>query len=121
MSTALEEIASPALPPSANVAAYPEVNVDGEDFELELLLIERAKSELKRDPLAALRTLASHRTDFTRGRLTLEREFLTVTALVRLGRLAEARAYADSLRKRAPGNLYDERLRQLLGDPARKP
>jgi hypothetical protein len=96
-------------------------NVDGEDFELELLLIERAKSELKRDPLAALRTLASHRTDFTRGRLTLEREFLTVTALVRLGRLAEARAYADSLRKRAPGNLYDERLRQLLGDPARTP
>jgi hypothetical protein len=106
---------------SGSVAAYPDSSAHGDNFELELLLIERARSELRHDPDVALRTLRSHRADFANGKLALEREILTITALVRLGRLVEARAYASSLRARAPGNLYDERLRQLLDDPAHVP
>jgi len=118
---ASEGSVSSAPLPSASVAAFPDPSTESDDFALEFRLLERAKSQLERDPEGALRTLRSHRADFANGKLALEREFLTVATLVRLERLVEARAYANSLRARAPGNLYDARLRKLLGDPTDVP
>ena len=52
------------------------------------------------------------------GQLRVEREFLMVDALVRLGRRPEAEARAAALEVQAPKTLYGERLDRILG---RKP
>ena len=61
-------------------------------------------------------TLEEHRVEFGSGTLVLERQFLEVEALLRLGRRDQAIARAADLRARAPGSLYERRLTQLLGN-----
>jgi hypothetical protein len=68
------------------------------------------------DPNRALSTLHEHQREFGKGTLVLERDFLEVEALLRLGRRSTARARAAELRARAPGSLYERRLAQLLGN-----
>jgi hypothetical protein len=82
----------------------------------EIQLLERARQLLAVNPMLALDTLDEHRREFGSGTLVLEREFLMIETLWRLGRLEEARARATRLRQRAPGSLYERRLSQLLGD-----
>jgi hypothetical protein len=101
---------SPAL-----VAELPVVD-GGPSLAGEIALLEGARAELERRPGAALALLAKHEAEFPSGTLVLEREFLTVSALERLGRRKEAEARAKALRARAPESLYEQRLRQLLGD-----
>ena len=82
----------------------------------ELALLEAARAELDRRPGSALSLLARHEREFPRGTLAVEREFLTVSALVRLGRRREAETQAAALRARSPGSLYEQRLDAILGD-----
>ncbi|HVR18055.1 MAG TPA: hypothetical protein VMS65_00115, partial [Polyangiaceae bacterium] len=82
----------------------------------ELELLEQARAELERRPGSALSLLAKHEREFSHGALVLEREFLAVSALELLGRRHEAEARAAALRARAPGNLYEQRLRELFSE-----
>jgi hypothetical protein len=80
----------------------------------ELALLEAARSEVERRPGSALSLLARHEVEFPNGTLALEREFLVVSALERLGRRREAEARANALRARSPGSLYERRLEKLF-------
>jgi hypothetical protein len=59
--------------------------------------------------------------EFPNGALLVEREFLTVSALERLGRRREAEARANALRARSPGSLYERRLEKLFDDGGATP
>jgi hypothetical protein len=80
----------------------------------EIQLLERARRLIAVDPSRALDTLHEHQREFGNGTLVLERQFLEVEALLRLGRRSEARAQAAVLKQNAPGSLYERRLSQLL-------
>lgn len=91
-----------------------------DDLAREIQLLERARQLLAVNPGLALETLDEHQREFATATLILEREFLMVETLWRLGRSTEARDRAAALRRRAPGSLYERRLSQLLG-PAEPP
>ena len=86
-------------------------------LEREIQLLERARQIMNANPTLALSTLDQHRREFGSGTLMLERQFLEVEALLRLGRRDQALARAADLRARAPGSFYERRLTQLLGSP----
>ena len=104
--------AEPSAAPVAVIAPAPAVDAG---LSRELLLLESARAEIERHPRSSLALLSQHEREFPRGALAVEREFLTVSTLVRLGRLREADARAAALRARAPGSLYEQRLDALLG------
>jgi hypothetical protein len=85
----------------------------------ETKLLERARAELERRPERSLEVLRDHVRLFPSGALVIERDFLLVESLVRLGRRSEAEARAAALRARAPGSLYEERLERLLQEGRR--
>jgi hypothetical protein len=113
----------PTPPPSAvseprrtvEVPSAPAASSDG-GLSRELALLESARSELERRPGSCLALLARHEREFPGAALAVEREFLRVSALLRLGRRSEAEARANALRARSPGSLYERRLDALLGD-----
>jgi hypothetical protein len=115
---------SPAVPkamPSnagtiaTNAKAAPVASANStDDLGREIQLLERARRVISVDPSRALDTLDEHQREFGNGTLVLERQFLEVEALLRLGRRDEARARAAALRANAPGSLYERRLTQLL-------
>ena len=86
------------------------------DLAREARLLESARVLLSTDAVSALVLLGRHEKEFPNGGLEIERQLLTVDALVRLGRKSEAEARARTLRGRAPGNLYEQRLERLLGE-----
>jgi hypothetical protein len=117
--------AEPSATPSVSVApngastsraTAPVPDVATENLEREIQLLERARQLMKSNPTLALSTLDQHRREFGSGTLVLERQFLEVEALLRLGRRDQAIVRAADLRARAPGSLYERRLTQLLGD-----
>lgn len=83
-------------------------------FAEELLLLERANASLVSRPQRSLALAREHRQRFQRGVLVEEREMLAVQALIRLGRLDDARRRADALRAAYPHTAYGERLTTLL-------
>lgn len=85
-----------------------------DDLGREIQLLERARRLISVDPSRALDTLDEYQREFGKGTLVLERQFLEVEALLRLGRRDDARARAAALRANAPGSLYESRLTQLL-------
>jgi len=87
----------------------------GDGLPQEIQLLEEARSQLGREPAQAERILLEHARRFPRGQLRVEREFLLIDALVRLGRKSEAEARARVLEGQAPTSLYGERLDQILG------
>lgn len=125
---AIEPEAVPSVAPSAalsvnvnsggtattRVAPTPS-DVANRSLEREIQLLERARQLMNVNPTLALSTLDQHRREFGSGTLVLERQFLEVEALLRLGRRDQALARAADLRARAPGSLYERRLSQILG------
>jgi hypothetical protein len=118
------ERAPEALPPAAaepsasfEITRQPAPSATSTEHLLvrETRLLERARAELAARPERCLALLSEHAREFPNGALALEREFLTVASLVRLGHRAEAEARAAALRARSPGSLYEERLERLLG------
>lgn len=89
----------------------------GEGLQQEIQLLEEARRKLSSDPGAARRVLLEHEQRFAGGQLRIEREFLLIDTLVRLGRRSEAEARARQLEGQAPTSLYGERLDQILGRP----
>ena len=82
----------------------------------EAALLEQARRLLASDPARALTILDEHAKRFSKGSLGVEREVLAVDALVHAGLQREAEARAERLRASAPGSLYEERLRRVLGN-----
>lgn len=96
--------------------AAPAADPPGEnELDQEIALLEAARSRLATSPPAALSALRDHELRFPAGQLRIEREFLIVDALVRLGRRPEAEARARALDQQAPKSLYGERLDRILG------
>jgi hypothetical protein len=80
----------------------------------EVAMLERARALLDASPVEALAALDAHAAAFPTGRLAMERELLTVQALLRAGRLVDARARGEALLARARGSIYEERVKALL-------
>ncbi|HEX5101415.1 MAG TPA: hypothetical protein VFV94_18010 [Polyangiaceae bacterium] len=80
----------------------------------ELELLEAARRLVDSDPARALGLLEQHATESPRGTLVIERELLVIQALVRAGRLAEAKARAARFRAAHPESLYEERITRIL-------
>ena len=96
---------------SAAPSALPAEN----QLDQEIALLELSRSKLSGAPHLALSALRDHELRFPAGQLRIEREFLIVDALVRLGRRPEAQARAQALERQAPKSLYGERLDRILG------
>ena len=117
-----EPSAAPAVSAGPNISnsnrTLPTASEQAIDDRLgrEIQLLERARQLMSVDPNRAMATLDEHRMEFGSGTLVLERQFLEVEALLRLGRRDQAIARAADLRARAPGSLYERRLTQLLGN-----
>lgn len=104
-------------PPVADEARLtPKAELPSSNLAREAALLERAQGLVVKNPAAALRTLRVHAVEFPHGALELERDFLTVDALLRLGRRTEAESLANTIRTRAPGSLYGRRLEHLLSE-----
>jgi hypothetical protein len=114
-------VAAPAPSQAPTPVAEPAPSSDDAGLSRELALLESARSELERRPGSALSLLARHEIEFPNGALVVEREFLTVSALERLGRRREAEARANALRARSPGSLYERRLDKLFDDGGATP
>jgi len=84
-------------------------------LDQELALLEEARRLLATDAVGAFRVLQAHEARFVGGQLRIEREFLAVATLVRLGRVQEAEARARALEVQAPRTIYGERLDRILG------
>jgi len=80
----------------------------------ELALVEAIRATVDTDPRQALRLAAEHERAYPDGALGLDRELLSIEALFRLGRDAEAEARADQLLTRHAGSPHATRLRGLL-------
>lgn len=97
----------PSAPSGAPPAADPLLR--------EAQLLDQARALLAASPSAALSRLDQHARQFPQGKLGLERELLTIEALRRLGRGAEARARGETLLARSAGTPYEARVRRTLG------
>ena len=86
--------------------------------EAESVLIEAARHALHADPARTLTLAAEHAERFGAGVLSLERDALTIHALVLLGRREEARGHFTALQRAAPGSIHVTRLRRVLDQPA---
>ncbi len=98
-------------PAAAQPSALPAEN----QLDQEIALLETARSKLAASPHLALSALRDHELRFPAGQLRIEREFLIVDVLVRLGRRPEAEGRAQALERQAPKSLYGERLDRILG------
>jgi hypothetical protein len=82
----------------------------------EARMLEEARAATDRDPTRALAILDAHASTFPAGALTVEREFMAIDVLSRLGQYAQARTRASALLLRARGSIYEKRVRTRLAD-----
>lgn len=85
-----------------------------EVMEAELGLLRQARAALDSDPGRALSLCADHARMFARGALGQEREVIAIDALLRAGRLAEARERARLFNERFPASAHARRVAALL-------
>ena len=105
--TAPPVIASvPTAPPSTATAEAP-------SSMSEIRAVAMARSLVERDPAAALDLLAKAHHAYPTGYFLEEREALTVIALARAGRAAEARRAATSFLRAYPNGPYSDRVRAV--------
>lgn len=80
--------------------------------------LEKARAGLASDPAASLDELRAVTRRFPAGKLAAEREYLTIDALLRVGRRDEARARAQAFLARYPGSPYAKEVQRALApDP----
>ena len=91
--------------PSGSGAARDAVRDQGLAAEREIL-DEAQRALSSSGPAAALAALERHQREFPGGRLSQEREALTIRALARAGRMDEARARAAQFRAAHPDSLF---------------
>jgi hypothetical protein len=80
----------------------------------EIPLLERAHRALSGAPAVALRLATEHARRFPLSSLDQERELIAVTALVDLGRTAQARRLARRFAEEHPGSAYVGRIENIL-------
>jgi hypothetical protein len=100
--------------PTATPTPIPTASSDSDLLAREVALLEKARGSLDRDPASSLTTLEAHAAEFPTGTLRMERELLAVDALRRLGRFTDARTRGEALLARAPGSIYEGRVRTIL-------
>jgi hypothetical protein len=111
------QVAEPVVAPLASEqeprkAELPPVATDS--IAQEAAILEQARVKLSSDASSALALLQQSAAKYPHGKLTMEREFLLIDALRRLGRNAEARRRAQALIEASPDGLYAKQLRQLI-------
>jgi len=82
----------------------------------ELELLKLARSTVAADPAQAYALTERCRAQYPSGDLAQEREYIAISALVRLGRTSEASSRAALFRMHYPSSAYLPRLSRLLGD-----
>ncbi|MDC0746105.1 tetratricopeptide repeat protein [Polyangium mundeleinium] len=82
----------------------------------EIMMLEEARRLMATSPSEALRRVEAHAQEFPAGRLAMEREFLAIDTLLRLGRKDEARARGEALLERSSGSPYEVRVRRKLDE-----
>ena len=121
-------IPAPALAPSASPPARPVAKprvsaktpspipseLLHEPSDGEIALLERANRALTMSPALALSLIEEHEHRFPSSPMDQERELIAVTALVRLGRVADARQLAEHFAQRHPGSAYVGRIQSIL-------
>lgn len=115
--------AASAEPPAPSAAPPPVVSVrppppiprtaESDPVEEHALLAE-ARRTLGSSPAAALDLVQRHQQRFPRGELGLEREFLRIQALSRLGRSSEARAAGERFLRSFPRSAYAAEIERLI-------
>jgi hypothetical protein len=103
--------ASPA-PVGLTPSPRPQAPRNAEEIEHMIRLREKAAS----DPAAALRLAEEGRQRFAGGLFSIEREFIAIESLARLGRLGEARRRGEGLIAAHPSSPYADRVRAVLGE-----
>ncbi|WP_437513248.1 tetratricopeptide repeat protein [Sorangium sp. So ce1099] len=117
------EAPRPAAPPARReaprntrpAAPAPAAPIDSDALLRESNLIDRARAAATQNPEAALAAVGEHQREFPAGRLAEEREYVAIRALMRLGRVDEARARADAFLARYPSTSYADRVRRAVG------
>lgn len=90
--------------------------------ESEGALLARAQAQIGSNPGGALSLTELHRSRFPKGSLGQEREVIAITALVAMGRTAEARSRAEAMIAANPGSAHRRRLSVIVpGLPAEAP
>ena len=84
--------------------------------ESEVELLKQARSALAADPLQAYALSERCRAQYPGGAFAQEREYIAISALVRLGRDSEARSRASLFRMHYPSSAYLPRLARMLGE-----
>jgi hypothetical protein len=84
------------------------------DGETELALLQEAEGDLRADPAEALAVAARHEARFPHGALVQEREVIAIDALVRLGRVEDARARASRFVKDFASSAHRTRVETLV-------
>jgi hypothetical protein len=84
------------------------------DSEVEML--KKARSALGTDSLEAFALSERCRAQYPNGAFTQEREFIAISALVRLGRRDEARSRASLFRTHYRNSAYLPQLTRMLGE-----
>jgi len=82
----------------------------------ESALVGKARGVLESNPQASLALLDEHRRRHPRGELAAEREFLSIKALRRVGRVDDARARARSYPARYPSSPYRPAVQSILAE-----
>ena len=81
----------------------------------EVKMLERAQDALRSGRYAdALSLCNEHAKSYPNGMLAQEREVIAVEALVKTGRTAEAKARAESFKRRFPGSSHARRIDALV-------
>jgi hypothetical protein len=86
----------------------------GDSLTAEAKLLLRAREAVRRDPSKALGLAEDHGAAFSEGALAEEREVIRIDALVRLGRLEDAKAAASAFRARHPQSSHLTRVIRLV-------
>jgi hypothetical protein len=82
---------------------------------MELALLQQAQSKVRLDPTGALQIVDREAQRRPSSGFAQEREMIAIEALVRLGRVSEARARAGRFAHAFPGSAYRPRIEALLG------
>jgi hypothetical protein len=85
--------------------------------ESEVQLLKGARDALGSNPARALSLVERARSRFPKSTFGQEREFITISALYRLGRRAEAQTREQSFRTRYPKSAYIPQLDRLASRP----
>jgi hypothetical protein len=106
---------STSRPPGHAVSTSARATAADDPFVTERSLLDRARTALERDdPTRALRLAEEHERRFPEGLLGQEREAIAISALVVLGRNADARARAADFRRRFPDSILRRSIEAAL-------